>query len=510
MHVLVLYNQPLLQPDNPDSASEAGVLESVDAASSALSAAGHSVRRLGLASDIRDLWQAVGHSRPDAIVNFCEGFGGAPAAEPYVAGALELIGIPYTGSGPECLALVRNKARTKWILEGLGLPTAAFQMVSRDSKIPRAALTALLARGPVIVKPAAEDASLGIGPESVVSHMVALERQIGRVRERYGDVLVEQFISGREFNVGIVAVPAPRALPLAEIEFRNGVLPVVTYEAKWSVGSEADLATQARCPAHVEPELADELCRVSLAAFTQLGCRDYGRVDLRVSAKGEIYVLEVNGNPDLAPTAGLARALRAAGISYDQFICQLVETAAARASISSLKSQISDFKSQISNLKSPIPDSRFRPLDPADVPALTEILNACGVFRPDEMAVGREVLDDAAGGDRDYHVIVATVDDRPVGWSCHGLVPLTDATYDLYWIAVHPDFQSHGVGRKLVREIARQLADGNARWLLAETSGQPSYEKTRQFYLRAGFELLSTIPDFYHSGDARLIYGLRI
>lgn len=165
-------------------------------------------------------------------------------------------------------------------------------------------------------------------------------------------------------------------------------------------------------------------------------------------------------------------------------------------------------------MKSPIPNPRpeplFRPLDPADVPTLTEILAACGVFRPDEVAVGQEVLVDAARGDRDYHVIVATVDERPVGWSCHGRVPLTDATYDLYWIAVHPEFQSLGVGRRLVRQIERQLAESGCRWLLAETSGQPSYEKTRQFYLRAGFELLSTIADFYHAGDARLIYGRRI
>jgi len=515
MYVLILYNHPLLQSDDPDSASEAGVLESVEAASAALSSAGHTVRRLGLAEAISDLWQAVEQSPlPDVILNLCEGFSGSAAAEPYVAGALELIGIPYTGSGPDCLSLVRNKVRTKWILEGMGLPTAAFQPVPREAELPQDALAALLARGPVIVKPAAEDASLGIGLESVVADLPALERQIDFVRRRYGDVLVEQFIAGREFNVGIVALPEARTLPLAEIEFPAGVLPVVTYDAKWDSGSTQCAATPVRCPAQVEFSLADDLCRISLATFQQLGCRDYARVDLRVSPDGEIYILEVNANPDLSPAAGFARALRADGVPYEQFIRQLVETARARAPISNLKSEISNLKSQISNPNSQIPnigpEPLFRPLDPADVPALTEILTACSVFRPNEVAVGREVLVDAARGDRDYHVIVATVADRPVGWSCHGLVPLTDATYDLYWIAVHPDFQSLGVGRKLIRQIERQLAQCQGRWLLAETSGQASYEKTRQFYLRSGFELLSTIPDFYHAGDARLIYGIRI
>lgn len=349
MHVLVLYNRPLLQSDDPDSASEAGVLESVEAASAVLTAAGHTVRRLGLADAISELWQGAEQSpRPDVILNLCEGFAGSAAAEPYVAGALELIGIPYTGSGPECLSLVRNKPRTKWLLDGMGLPTAAFQQVLRGTETPRDALAALLARGPVIVKPAAEDASLGIGPESVVADFAALVRQIKHVHHRYGDVLVEQFIAGREFNVGILALPEARTLPLAEIEFPAGVLPVVTYDAKWVSGSTQYAATPVHCPASVEPSLAAEIRRVSLAAFHQLGCRDYGRVDLRVNGRGEIYILEVNANPDLSPAAGFARALQADGISYEQFICQLVETARARDPISNLGSQISNLKSELS------------------------------------------------------------------------------------------------------------------------------------------------------------------
>ena len=104
---------------------------------------------------------------------------------------------------------------------------------------------------------------------------------------------------------------------------------LVTYEAKWSPNSEADLRTPPRCPADVTPELAAEISRVALAAFRVVGCRDYARIDLRVNAEGRVFILEVNGNPDLSPSAGLARSLRAAGIDYDEFINRMTEQAAA-------------------------------------------------------------------------------------------------------------------------------------------------------------------------------------
>ena len=241
-----------------------------------------------------------------------------------MAGILELLGLPYTGSGPECLALVRHKARTKWLLQGAGVSTAAFLLLNAAEKaVPREAVERLLALGPLIVKPAAEDASLGLSTDSVVTDLAALERQTDSIRSRYGDVLIEQFIAGREFNVGIIALPEPQALPLAEIDFQAaGTRPqkwqIVTYDAKWSPDSDEDRATPVRCPAEVEPDLADRLRQAALAAFRLTGCRDYARVDLRVDSQGRAFVLEVNGNPDIGPQAGLARALRASGMDYDR------------------------------------------------------------------------------------------------------------------------------------------------------------------------------------------------
>jgi ribosomal protein S18 acetylase RimI-like enzyme len=157
-------------------------------------------------------------------------------------------------------------------------------------------------------------------------------------------------------------------------------------------------------------------------------------------------------------------------------------------------------------------DVRLRGLQADDIPALVDILERCEVFRPDEVDVGREVLEAAAkqGSDGDYRVVVAEQSGQAVGWVCYGLVPLTDATYDLYWIAVDPRMHSTGVGRLLVDKVHQTLTVAGARWLLAETSTAEAYENTRQFYLRTGFELLSSIPDFYRAGDGRAIFGLRI
>ncbi len=128
----------------------------------------------------------------------------------------------------------------KWLLRGAGLPTADFVLVSPERPRPAQALEDLLAGGPAIVKPAHEDASLGIGPQSVVSDLAALDEQIDLVQASYGPVLVERFIAGREFNAAVLATPEPRLLPLAEIEFAAELAErerLVTYAAEWASGS---------------------------------------------------------------------------------------------------------------------------------------------------------------------------------------------------------------------------------------------------------------------------------
>ena len=144
--------------------------------------------------------------------------------------------------------------------------------------------------------------------------------------------------------------------------------------------------------------------------------------------------------------------------------------------------------------------------------ALLGFTSTCGFFRPDEVTVAAEILDEAMrdGPSGHYQVFVAEEGGRQVGWSCHGRVPLTDATFDLYWIVVAPELQRAGVGRKLISTIEAKLRAESARWLLAETSSTAQYESTRRFYQRCGFAELSQIDDFYRPGDGRIIFGKRI
>ena len=237
-------------------------------------------------------------------------------------GLLNWLDVPYTGCPVEAMVLGRDKVRTKHLLRGAGLPTAEFIVVEaiESMQLPQS--------WPVIVKPAGTDASIGIDQASVVKTVDDLRKQVESVRRRYGSpVLVETYLPGPEFNVGVIESPGLTPLPIAEMVYtpQPGVQwPIVSYASKWETGSAEDLAMQPRCPAQIRDDLKERLHAIALSAFKLIGCRDVARIDLRLDAAGQPNVLEVNPNPDLGSSAGLARMLRVANIPYAQFIDQLV------------------------------------------------------------------------------------------------------------------------------------------------------------------------------------------
>ncbi len=520
MHVAILYNEPVLPTDHPDYLSEAGVLDSVVAFERVLLAASHQVDRLGIGRSLTTLLAQLQNSRIDVVVNLCEGFAGRSSGQIHITGILELLGLPYTGAPPNCISLTHDKAQTKRLLAGSGIPTAEFQMAPNNRPatvwLPCTATVELWAaeqldKGPLFVKPARQDASLGISNASVVHDIGELADQLRYLHKAFGDAMIEQYIDGREFNVGIIALPDPVALPVAEIQFaisRQTPYPIVTYDGKWNETSPGFLSTPVRCPADLDSSLAEEIQSIALEAFRATCCRDYARVDLRMDNRGEIFVLEVNENPDAGLTAGLARALLAAGISYDQFVLRLVETAAARSSLS------------VGNALRGVPEVKMgspavvtlRTLVPTDCRPLLDLLAQCELFRPDEIEIADEILQESLrdGPKSHYQNQIVEFAGEPVGWSCHGLVPLTDATYDLYWIAVHPAHQQRGIGRQLLAAVESRLRAAGARWLLAETSSTAAYDKTRAFYQRCGYAIVGDVPDFYRADDGRITFGKRL
>ena len=313
MRVVVLYD-----PGADDWTAEdiAGVLEAVDAIADIFGSMGHQVRKIPVKHDME--WFRASR-RADLVFNLCEGVHGVSQWEEHVVATLEFAGIPYTGCGLWTVAASRRKAIANAILEKAGLPIPRWAMAHGriDDDFPL----------PAIVKPAAEDASAGLDRTSVVSDRKALRARVAAMTEQFDEVLVQQYIPGREFNVGFVG---SRTLPVAEIDFTGmpeGTWPILTYAAKWHVGSAEDLGSRPVCPAQISERLATRLVRTAEAAWRAMQGKGYGRVDLRVDDTGRPWVLEVNPNPDLTDEAGLSRMAKAAGWDYPELVRRIAEVA---------------------------------------------------------------------------------------------------------------------------------------------------------------------------------------
>lgn len=220
-------------------------------------------------------------------------------------GLLETMGIPYTGSGVLASALAMDKKHSKWVFTRNRLPHAPFTVLDRE---------ALAAKGwpcgklspPLVVKPTCEGSTIGI---SIVRRKGDLKKAL-RSALRYGDeVLVEQFISGRELTVGVLG---DRALEVVEIVAVGGFY---DYKAKYRSGT-----TRYLVPAALEPSARKRLQRLALAAHAALGCRGASRVDFRLRRDGRPFLLEVNTIPGMTETSLLPKAAAAEGMSFEELV----------------------------------------------------------------------------------------------------------------------------------------------------------------------------------------------
>src|SRR5438093_5995005 len=255
----------------------------------------------------------------DLACNRCEGVHGRSEWEEHVVATLEFAGVPVTGASAWTLAACRRKTTANAILTQAGLPiprwTVAQGKIQDDFPLP------------AIVKPAAEDASAGLDRGSVVADRKALRARVAAMTEQFDEVLVQEYIAGREFNVGFVGT---RTLPIAEIDFTRmpeGAWPILTYAGKWEAGSPDDLGSVPVCPAAIPQKLAERLGKLAEAAWRILQGKGYGRVDLRVDEQGRAWVLDVNPNPDLNDDAGLSRMAKAAGWDYAELVRRVAEVA---------------------------------------------------------------------------------------------------------------------------------------------------------------------------------------
>lgn len=294
------------------------VLEPVNEVRSALAAAGHSVVRVPVQTDLAwfDTVREV-----DAVFNLCEGVAGVSYRECNVAAALELARVPFTGGGSWMMTVCLQKPLLNALLHSVGLPIPPWRVPSERRPLPEGFPL------PAIVKPAEEDASVGIDQHAVVTTREQLDARVAAMQEEYGEVMVQRYVDGREIAVAFVG---EHTLPLSEIDFSDlegDLWPIVSYDAKWTPGTADDRGTQPVCPAQVDEELERTILEVASGAWEAVDGWGYGRVDLRVDDAGNPWILEVNPNPDISSDAGLVRMAKAHGWPYEELIQRILEAA---------------------------------------------------------------------------------------------------------------------------------------------------------------------------------------
>lgn len=330
MRIVVLHSADALEPP------EDPVLEQI---ASALSVLGHDAERLPVAGDIAPVIEALRRAQPELVFNLTESFDGISSQDSSLAAMLNLLGLKYTGSSPSGLMISGDKSLTKKVLRFHGIGTPKFTTVYRGTVDVSGDIAF-----PLIIKPPQEDASIGITGKSVVNDLQELFHRIDSLQAEFqSPVLLEEFVDGREFYVGVLGNMNAHALPVMELDFTGfpeGVPKIASWEAKWGpegTGSgaaaeqSAEFAgTKSVFPEGLDEALVERMQKTAVDAFEALRLRDYARIDLRVTDAGEIFVIEVNPNCYLEKGAEFARSAERDDMSYHALIGRIVELARAR------------------------------------------------------------------------------------------------------------------------------------------------------------------------------------
>jgi D-alanine-D-alanine ligase len=272
---------------------------------------------------------ALASTKADLIFNMVEAYNGDDGREAHVAAFLDLLELRYTGAGPQALFMAQDKALAKKVFDFHGIRTPRFA-VSYRGKLEHVDDLGF----PLIVKPASEDGSVGIDASSVVKNLKDLMERAAAIEQKFDcPALIEEYIEGREMYVGVLGNDKPNALPVVELDLSKlpeGMPRIAGKEVKWDKGTEAFDVTKSAAAKGLDEDVTRRLQETAVQVFTALKLRDYGRIDMRLTADGRIYVIEANPNPWLAPEAELAIAAQLAGRSYVELIGQIVDLALAR------------------------------------------------------------------------------------------------------------------------------------------------------------------------------------
>lgn len=327
LKVLVLFHKLLTPPENPDEnedgfefkpwITEYNVLK-------ALKALKHDYRGLGVQSDLGELKQIIDEFRPNVVFNLLEEFDGEVLFDQNVVSFLEMLRVKYTGSNPRGLMIARDKSLAKKLMTYHRIPTPRFQNFGKKKNTK---LNSKL-RFPLIVKCLYHEASLGITKASVVSNEEKLYEQVSYLIDKYNsEVIVEEFIEGREFYVGVMGNKRLEVLPTWELKFSNVSNPekeLYTEDAKWNEKYRIKKGIKSE-KANIDKDLESKINHICKKAYKALNLTGYARIDLRVNKNNEVFVLEANPNPNIAKADEFALAAKAHGLKYNDLIARILK-----------------------------------------------------------------------------------------------------------------------------------------------------------------------------------------
>lgn len=308
---------PALAGHAADLTAEFATAWEVEQIAATLAGLGHEVTVIG---DLAALVRFLGRDGAvDLVFNYAAGIWGR-AREAQVPALLEALRIPCTGADAWTLTVCIDKAIIKRLWHDAGLPTTPFRLVHQVADLAGAGQA--LGGFPLFVKPAYEGSSKGISPRSLAHSQAALRDQAVALLTQYRPLLVEPYLSGREFSVGVLG-SGPRARALGVVEIVHSAAPLVDLASKkaWTPQTFQPVTDEA---------LRDQLCWLGLQAYLAVDCRTIGRVDMRMDSAGRPQLLEINPNPGLHPTRSAMPAMaRMAGWSYSRLLAHLVDQAMA-------------------------------------------------------------------------------------------------------------------------------------------------------------------------------------
>jgi len=317
----IVYNLPASAGTLFSEASQ-DVLTQVEAIEEALSRLNQPSVRIPFTRDVAAFIQAAKENRVNMIFNLCETVDEDAHLCGHPAAVFELLGIPFSGSPSTALLLTTDKLLTQRLLRATGISTPNHVVYNNSVSLNTAEL-----QFPVIIKPRFEDASVGITQESIATNEKVLRKKVADLSARFGPLLIEEYIAGREFNISLFGHPSARALPIAEIDFEDypdSTYTILDYKAKWDKSSFEYQHTTRKFPDDITGLLQRKLEMAAYVCFRVLMLRDYGRVDIRMDHQHKFYVLEVNANPCLSPDAGFAAAIEKSGLDYVRMVERLI------------------------------------------------------------------------------------------------------------------------------------------------------------------------------------------